>query len=238
MGSRNGTNPYQRVAIWPSFQLEDELARINPELQFVAGVDEVGAGALAGPLVAGAVMLEIRRTDWYRELDDSKQLSRQARERLDKLVRKQAVAYGIGSVAVHELDAWGMTKARAEAMRRALSHMVSRLQTYPVVDLRFGVIVDDKSLRQQDVANGRPALYTNGADSKSLSVAAASIVAKVWRDGELRKLATSVPGYGFETNVGYSTLEHLRALRTLGVTTAHRRTFAPVKRAVAAAAAR
>lgn len=225
-------NSYHPVALWPSFQLEDELvrevmAKSGRRLQFVAGVDEVGTGAIAGPVVAGAVVLQIRRIDWYRELDDSKRLSRQKREHLDKLIRRHAVAYGIGEVLERDLDAWGMNRTRTVAMQRALSDLRQRIPNVT----QLGVLVDGKSMRAQNVTDGLPALYTNAADAKSLSVAAASILAKVFRDREMRALARSIPGYGFEANVGYASPEHRRALKERGPSSSHRRSFGPVRAA-------
>lgn len=223
-------NQYRGVAQWPSFQLEDELVRAHgSQLDYVAGVDEVGTGALAGPVVAGAVVLQVKETDWYRELDDSKKLNASARQRLSELVRRHSVAHGVGAVSVAELDALGMVKARALAMRRALETM--RRESPRLVEARLGVIVDGKTLRSRDAAGGLPALYTDRADAKSLSVAAASIVAKVYRDGLMRELARTVPGYGLERNVGYPSPEHRSALNRLGPSAEHRRSFGPVRAA-------
>jgi ribonuclease HII len=178
----------------------------------VAGVDEVGVGPLAGPVVAAAVILAPRVA--LPGLDDSKQLARAARERLDAAIRAQAVAIGIGEVWPPELDRLNVYRAALEAMRRA----VLALDTAP-----DHVLVDARTI--PGIAAPQTALVRG--DARDGSIAAASIVAKVHRDAIMAQLERVHPGYGFARHMGYATREHLRALRRLGPSPMHRRSFAP-----------
>jgi ribonuclease HII len=179
----------------------------------VAGVDEVGVGPLAGPVVACAVVLP-ERVD-LPGLDDSKRLSRAARERLARRIREQAVAIGVASVAPGQIDATNVYRASLEAMRRA----VAALALTP-----DHVLVDARTIPGLDV----PQTPIVGGDALDGSIAAASIVAKVHRDRLMARLARRHPGYGFDRHMGYATREHLAALRRLGPSPIHRRSFAPV----------
>ena len=185
----------------------------------IAGVDEVGRGPLAGPVVAGAVVLTERRLQWLFDLRDSKVLPARERERLAALVRDHC-EWGIGIVSTQAIDQLGIGPATRLAMRRAvlaLPHSPDAL----IVDGHERV---EHTARQQSLV---------GADALCRSVSAASIVAKVARDRIMRELDTRLPGYGFARNVGYATQEHREALQRLGYSTAHRLTFAPVRRALA-----
>jgi ribonuclease HII len=195
----------------PDLSLERGLAGI------VCGVDEVGRGPLAGPVLAAAVVLPDRLPPLLLErLDDSKRLSRQWREALfDPILT--AARVGIGRAEVYEIDHLNILKATFLAMRRA----VTDLGTSGAVD---HALVD---------GNQRPHLECQvtcvvKGDSRSLSIAAASVVAKVLRDRIMAALAVEYPGYGWEHNAGYGTAEHLAALRRLGATPHHRKSFAPV----------
>lgn len=178
------------------------------------GVDEVGRGCLAGPLVVGAVVLA-RPIDG---LKDSKLLSKIAREKLDKIIRKEALAYALGWTSPAEIDELGLTAAESLAIRRAL---VEIEQDYDeiVIDGNYNFLHDNPRAR---------ALI--GADKLIFAVSAASIIAKVARDNYMHELAASYKGYGFETHVGYGTKAHLLALEQLGACEVHRRSFAPVAR--------
>jgi len=195
------------------FALRREL--VAGGARFVAGVDEVGVGPLAGPVVAAAVALpdEVDLVG----LNDSKKLSAQARERLDAAIREQALGYGIGSVEVEEIDRFNIFRASLEAMRRAVASLHERLPLdHLLVDARE---VPDVAIPQTPLVHG---------DAIDGSIAAASIVAKVHRDALMRELDARHPGYGFVRHMGYGTAEHMAALERLGATPAHRRSFAPV----------
>jgi len=184
----------------------------------VCGVDEVGRGPLAGPVLAGAVILAPDLPPGLaRAINDSKLLSRAAREALEPEVRAHArVALGQASVA--EIDQLNILQATLLAMQRA----VAALGITP-----DHVLVDGKIA---PALGALPVTPVVNGDQRSLSIAAASIVAKVARDRLMRQLAEECPGYGWEHNAGYPTAEHRDALLRLGVTRHHRRSFAPVAR--------
>lgn len=180
----------------------------------VVGVDEVGRGPLAGPVVAAAVVLN--RDSIPEGLNDSKKLSLKRREFLAPLLW-QSAEVSIGVATVEEIDQINILQASLLAMRRA----VNGLATPPEHALVDGNRIPD----------GFPceASAIVGGDGKSPSIAAASIVAKIWRDNVMKEAATQWPGYGWETNAGYPTKCHKSALRNLGVTPFHRRSFKPVR---------
>lgn len=187
----------------------------------VAGVDEVGVGPLAGPVVAAAVVLPL--ATFLPGLDDSKRLSRLARERLAGEIRAQALAIGIGEVEPAEIDRRGIYHASLEAMRRSVVAVQAQLGLdHLLVDARR---VPEVGVPQTAIVHG---------DALDGSIAAASIVAKVHRDAIMRTLSGHHPGYGFERHMGYGTEEHLAALRRLGASPLHRRSFAPVAAVVGA----
>jgi len=180
----------------------------------VAGVDEVGVGPLAGPVVAAAVVLP--SDPQLPGLDDSKRVPRPRREQLAAAIRSQAVAVGIGEAQVPEIDRLNIYHAALLAMRRAVEQLPEP-PDHLLVDARTipGVAVPQTSLI--------------GGDGRDASIAAASIVAKVYRDALMTDLDAAYPGYGFARHKGYGTQAHLAALRTLGPTPHHRRSFAPLK---------
>ena len=186
--------------------------------RLVAGVDEVGRGPLAGPVVAGAVILPAGDPPWLDALRDSKQLGRARRELLAALIREEALAYGLGVVPAQRIDAIGIAPASREAMRRA----VDRLRPAAGALLLDAFALPEVDLPQQAIVRG---------DACCSAIAAASIVAKVARDRLMARLDQRFPGYGFFHNQGYGTAEHLSALWRLGPCTIHRFTFAPVRRA-------
>ena len=179
----------------------------------VAGIDEVGVGPLAGPVVAAAVMLP--EVVDLPGLNDSKRLTRSSRERLDAIIREQAAAIGIGEVGPAEIDRINILQATLLAMRRAVAAL-GQLPDHLLVDARTipRVRVDQTALVGGDASDG--------------SIAAASIVAKVYRDALMRRLDDEHPGYGFSRHMGYGTPQHLAALRRLGASPIHRRSFQPV----------
>jgi ribonuclease HII len=195
----------------------------------VCGVDEAGRGPLAGPVVAAAVVIDRRRLrgELRRVLDDSKALSREAREScyrgLVAGVRTGAVSLGVGATSAPEIDRINILRASLLAMARA----VAALGVTPDIALVDGNVAPLLPCRVQTVVRG---------DALSFSIAAASVIAKVTRDRIMHALARRHPGYGWETNVGYATAEHSAAIKALGVTAHHRRSFAPVRLAVSAPA--
>lgn len=193
--------------------LRDALAREGA--RGIAGVDEVGVGPLAGPVVAAAVVLP-DRVD-LPGLDDSKRVPPARREQLDRSIRDAALGVGVGVVPVEEIDQLGIYRAALEAMRRA----VASLARVHVVD---HLLVDARTVPGIDV----PQTSIIKGDQKDASIAAASIVAKVHRDALMVRLGERHPAYGFERHMGYGTAEHVAALERFGPCPAHRRSFAPV----------
>jgi ribonuclease HII len=191
----------------PCFKLE----KAHPEP--LAGVDEAGCAPLAGPVVAAAVILD--RNRFPRGIDDSKALPAPTREAICARLRQVAVV-GVGIASVEEIDRLNIYWARMLAMQRA----VDALGVEPAM-----VLVDGNRCPRWD----RPSVAIVDGDAKCRSIAAASIVAKVTRDRIMLEHSRDHPGYGWETNKGYGTPEHLRALEALGPTPLHRRSFAPVR---------
>ena len=179
----------------------------------VAGVDEVGVGPLAGPVVAAAVVLP-DAVD-LPGLDDSKRLDARTRERLAAAIRTQAIAVAVAEATPEEIDRLNVYHAALLAMRRAVDALAVR-PDHVLVDARR---IPGIGATQTAIVHG---------DALDASIAAASIVAKVHRDALLRALEARYPGYGFARNAGYPTPEHLAALRVLGPSPIHRRSFAPV----------
>ncbi|WP_018922572.1 ribonuclease HII [Salsuginibacillus kocurii] len=177
----------------------------------IAGIDEVGRGPLAGPVVAAAVVLD--EETLYPGLTDSKALSLKRRLELDKQIRERSLV-GVAEATPAEIDRYNIYKATQLAMKRAVEKL-SVAPQYLLVDAMHVPV----EVPQQKIVKG---------DLKSASIAAASIVAKVYRDRYMEELATSFPDYGFERNMGYGTSEHLEAIRKTGVCHAHRRSFQPV----------
>ena len=192
----------------PCFRIE----RDYPEP--LAGVDEVGCGPLAGPVVAAAVILD--RAKFPRGIDDSKAMTAGERESVYARLQRQAVI-GVGIAPVEEIDALNIYWARLLAMERA----VDSLGVEPAF-----VLVDGNACPRWE----KPSKAIVGGDAKCRSIAAASIVAKVTRDRIMADLDAVYPGYGWARNKGYGTVDHRRALAELGPCAAHRRSFAPVAR--------
>jgi ribonuclease HII len=205
----------------PDFSLEQRLRGT------VAGIDEAGRGPWAGPVVAGAAVLD-RETldeDLKNSLNDSKQLSASARETIHAaLEASPAATFAIGVATVEEIDAHNILQATYLAMQRAVEALADVLGGPVDAALVDGNQMPRLPCAVQSVVKG---------DSRSLSIAAASIVAKVSRDRMMAKLAREFPGYGWETNQGYGTAEHKIALDGLGVTPHHRTSYAPVRAVLA-----
>lgn len=182
----------------------------------IAGVDEVGLGPLAGPVVAAAVVFAPASTA-IAGVDDSKKLSAGRRAELAAEVRERAAAVALGIVEVEEVDEHGVYQAGLEAMRRAVEALAPAAD-YLLVDARQVPRIETK---QTAFIRGDGFVY---------SIGAASIVAKVYRDDLMRKLDAEHPGYGFSDHAGYGTPQHLAALERLGPCAIHRRSFEPVRR--------
>jgi ribonuclease HII len=180
----------------------------------IAGVDEVGRGPLAGPVVACAVIMppDLRA---IAGVNDSKQLTARQRLRLAGLIRGRAVAVGLGAASSREIDRVNIYHATTLAIKRA----IGRLGTAP-----DHVVLDGRSIRTLEV----PHTAIVGGDARCYSIACASIIAKVTRDRLMKALAKRYPTYGWDHNVGYSTACHLAGLAAAGVTPHHRRSFIPV----------
>ncbi|GEP61490.1 ribonuclease HII [Reyranella soli] len=202
----------------PSFRYEKRCAEAGAVL--IAGIDEVGRGPLAGPVVAAVAVIDrsLAKRKLLRLIDDSKKLTPEQREEAYAAILESGVVrYAVGEASVEEIDAINILQATFLAMRRALQAMSEQ------PDL---VLIDGNRVPPE---LGCRAETIVGGDARSYSIAAASIIAKVTRDRYMRGLAASFPGYGWETNVGYARPEHLAALNRLGPTTHHRRSFAPVR---------
>jgi len=181
----------------------------------VAGVDEAGRGPLAGPVVAGAVILDVEYP--IEGLQDSKQLSATRRERLFDEIREKALAWSVASASVAEIDSINILQATLLAMRRA----VNALQPNAEHALIDGNRCPQLCCPAQAIVKG---------DSRVAAISAASILAKVTRDREMQRLDAMYPGYGLAQHKGYPSKAHIEALQRLGVSPVHRRSYAPVKR--------
>lgn len=186
-------------------------------IRLTCGVDEAGRGPLAGPVVAAAVVLDLPIDG----LADSKQLSAPTRQRLARLIRERARAWAIASASVEEIDRLNIRNAALLAMSRAVAALTL------VPDL---VLVDGDALPELTI----PARAVIGGDAIVPEISAASILAKVHRDGLLVELDACFPGYGFAQHKGYPTRAHVAALQALGPCVEHRRSFAPVRACLAA----
>jgi ribonuclease HII len=187
--------------------------------QVVAGIDEVGLGPLAGPAVAAAVVLPIGAR--LPGLDDSKKLTAAERERLDRAIRRRAVAIGVGAVSPEQIDREGLTRARQLAMLGAVQSLTLPAE-YLLVDAWD---VPDLPVPQMCVVKG---------DATCASIMAASVVAKVHRDRLMVEYDRQYPGYGFAVHKGYATRSHREALRQLGPSPIHRMSWAPIRAVLAA----
>lgn len=198
---------------------EAELARIQTliffekkyeEYTYICGIDEVGRGPLAGPVVAGAVILPKDCRILY--INDSKKLSAKKREELSEEIHQKAVAIGIGLSTQERIDEINILQATYEAMRKA----IRALSVAPSLLLNDAVTIPQVDIPQVGIVKG---------DARSVSIAAASIVAKVYRDRMMEEYDKMYPGYGFASNKGYGSREHVEALHRLGPCPIHRRSF-------------
>lgn len=200
-------------------KLEKELARIEAmsvyekkysDFQAICGIDEAGRGPFAGPVVVGAVILPKDHTILY--LNDSKKLSEKKREELYDVIMEQAVAVGTGMAGPARIDEINILQATYEAMRMA----IEQLTVKPDILLNDAVTIPEVHIKQVPIVKG---------DAKSVSIAAASIIAKVTRDRLMREYDAVFPGYDFASNKGYGTKAHIEGLKKFGPTPIHRRSF-------------
>lgn len=182
----------------------------------ILGIDEVGRGPWAGPLVIGAVVLGDARIDG---LTDSKKLSKKRREELDIIIRREAVSFGLGWVSAAEIDAIGLSEALRLATRRAVEQVTSPYHE---------IVIDGTINFLSDTSKGRYVTTLKKADLLIPSVSAASIIAKVARDNYMTRQDEQYPGYSFTSHSGYGTAVHRKAIDELGVTPLHRLSFAPL----------
>ncbi|MEX2162195.1 MAG: ribonuclease HII [Anaerolineales bacterium] len=201
---------------FPSLEFEDPLWARG--LVQVAGIDEVGRGALAGPVYAAAVILPERHSILAElfGVRDSKQMTPEEREEWAPAIKDKARAYSIGWASCREIDRYGIVPATKLAARRALKGLAALPQH---------LLLDYIHLEKVDL----PQTAILGGDARCLSIAAASVIAKVARDAELRKLDTRFPRYGFAAHKGYATDEHRAALKKHGPCAQHRFSFAPIR---------
>jgi ribonuclease HII len=190
-----------------------EKAVYDEGIQYIAGVDEVGRGPLAGPVVAAAVILP--KNFYLPGVTDSKKLSESKREQFYSIIQREAVSVGVGVVTAAEIDEINIYQATKRAMSNALASL-SVTPEHVLIDAMELPI----SIPQQSIIKG---------DAKSISIAASSIIAKVTRDRMMKELGAKHPAYGFDKHMGYGTKQHLQAIKQYGVLEDHRKSFAPIK---------
>lgn len=188
------------------------LGSLHPGLS-EAGCDEAGRGPLAGPVFAAAVILPPGFR--HPQLNDSKQMGRKAREEMRAIIEKEAIAWAVEAVSAAEIDELNILEASIAGMQRA----VRRLKVRPDY-----LLVDGNRFHPFD---NIPFTTVIKGDATYLSIAAASVLAKTWRDEHMRRLAERYPQYGWDHNMGYPTREHIAAIRRYGLTPEHRRSFRP-----------
>lgn len=201
--------------------LDLEYAVVNSSgVTLIAGIDEAGRGSIAGPVYAAAVILSLdepQKLAALEQVNDSKKLTARQRERLFTLIKEYALAYGVGSAPASTIDREGIIPANAQAMMKAVAMLEPEAQ-YLLIDGRMRL--RNLPLPQESIIRG---------DSKSLSIAAASILAKVSRDRYMISLAQRYPVYGLDHNMGYCTVEHVAALDVHGPCPEHRHSFSPIR---------
>ena len=200
--------PTKNTTSKPNYTMEQELGGI------VCGVDEVGRGPLAGPVIAAAVILDPANIPLH--LNDSKKLSAKKRQELNDIIIASA-QYGFGEASLDEIDELNILHASMLAMQRAVENLPQKVDH---------ILVDGNRLPDFEA----PATAVIKGDQKSVSIAAASIIAKVKRDFLMKKLGEMHPEYGWERNSGYGTREHMEALELVGITPFHRKSFAPIRK--------
>jgi ribonuclease HII len=189
----------------------------------ILGIDEVGRGPLAGPLVVGAVILPEEKPEWVNELRDSKKLSAKKREKLSKIILAEAPATGLGWVFPNELDEVGISNALKLATRRAVQEIQEKRISFSqiIIDGKINFLSGTKLENYVSTAVK--------ADDLIKEVSAASIIAKVARDNYMYQLEEKYPEYGFKKHVGYGTVKHIAAIKEYGIIPEHRKSFEPIK---------
>ena len=202
----------------PDFSLEESLGLSTSAV--IVGVDEVGRGPLAGPVTAAAVFFDRQKitSDLLTKIDDSKKIAQKKRATISKQIESIAII-GIGWASSGEIDQLNILEATMLAMQRA----IFSLQKQIILDPDY-ILIDGNKVPRLDF----PSKAIVRGDEKSLSIAAASIVAKSKRDAFMTSLSKLYPGYGWEKNAGYGTREHLAAIEREGITVHHRRSFKPI----------
>lgn len=203
--------------------LQHERHYFRAGFRFIVGIDEVGRGPLAGPVAAAAVALPLEKTNLAKALRgvrDSKEMTASQRERLCEVIKSVAPRWGIGHSSVVEIDALGIVDATKAAMQRALDHALIGSGSVPdCLFLDYQLWPERSDIPQVSIIAG---------DKQSLTIACASVLAKVWRDRYMMDLDAKYGEYGFATHKGYGTAAHLRALRMHGPCKEHRLSFSPV----------
>ena len=202
----------------PDFSLEESLGLSTSAV--IVGVDEVGRGPLAGPVTAAAVFVDRQKitSDLLTKIDDSKKIAQKKRATISKQIESIAII-GIGWASSGEIDQLNILEATMLAMQRAISSLRKQIISDPDY-----ILIDGNKVPRLDF----PSRAIVRGDEKSLSIAAASIVAKNKRDAFMASLSKLYPGYGWEKNAGYGTGEHLAAIEREGITVHHRRSFKPI----------
>ena len=202
----------------PDFSLEESLCLSTSAV--IVGVDEVGRGPLAGPVTAAAVFFDRQKitSDLLTKIDDSKKIAQKKRATISKQIESIAII-GIGWASSGEIDQLNILEATMLAMQRAISSLRKQIISDPDY-----ILIDGNKVPRLDF----PSKAIVRGDEKSLSIAAASIVAKNKRDAFMTSLSKLYPGYGWEKNAGYGTREHLAAIEREGITVHHRRSFKPI----------
>ncbi|MBE5751582.1 MAG: ribonuclease HII [Clostridiales bacterium] len=193
-------------------KLEYERALQKKGVRYIAGVDEVGRGPLAGPVVCAAVIMPLDENDLIVGVDDSKKLSEKKREELAERIKEKALCYTVIEIDERTIDEINILEATKLGMKRA----VESLEISPEIVLTDGNMTLDIATPQKSVIHG---------DALSYSIGAASIVAKVYRDNLMDEYAKTYPAYAFEKNKGYGTAAHIQAIKEQGLCPIHRRTF-------------
>ncbi|MDO5718037.1 MAG: ribonuclease HII [Tissierellia bacterium] len=180
--------------------------------EYICGIDEVGRGCLAGPVVAAAVIMP---KEYLEEIDDSKKLSKKKREKMDTYIRENAIAFGIAEIDVETIDKINIKQASRLAMKKAVEEMVRKYEIEPEI-----LLIDSENIEtdyeQVSIIRG---------DSLSYNIACASILAKVYRDSLFVEYEERYPGYSFITNMGYGTAAHIDGIKKNGVLPIHRKSF-------------
>jgi ribonuclease HII len=197
----------------PSLELENKLW--SKGYNYIVGIDEVGRGCLAGPVITAAVLIP-RHCELLPKVNDSKKLSLKLREKLYLDIQTQAIDIKIGAASVREIEKINILNASYLAMQRALKRIYKCDHA----------LIDGLDTHKFDFGTHTAVI---GGDGLSYAIACASIIAKVTRDRLMRNLAKHYPGYAWETNMGYGTKAHLQGLETLGITPFHRRTYKPIQ---------